>query len=159
MEQEKVKTKTRSVMSWGQLFIIFATTLCFIYALTLHANLKPPAELVGYTFRGSQIYRYEGTETEVKIPSSYSYGATYEFKGKTVFREQYQAREFLQEHFAVGSEGYYDFYNQIYTKKYPLIPYRDERIAFRGTTRNSPYRRSLTQIRRRLLTESTGLSY
>lgn len=121
MEQEKVKTKSRSVMSWGQLFIIFATTLCFIYALTLHAKLKPPAELVGYTFRGSQIYRYEGTEAEVKIPSSYAYGPTYEFKGKTLFRYEYQARNFLQEHFAVGSAGYYEFYNQIYTQTYPWV--------------------------------------
>lgn len=116
--------KTKSIMSWGQVFILVGTLFLFLFALTQRVNFENQQEVKfcdvsGYTFVGGTITAYSGEKTTLEIPSSYSYGETTTLTGSITFNNRNEAFAFLQENYAVGAEGYYDFYHQIYSQTYP----------------------------------------
>jgi len=118
------KTKSKSIMSWGQLFIVAGALILFLYALTMRVSFekeKPVVPIENYVFVGSEIKSYSGTDTEIKIPTSYSYGDVTYVTGTVTFNDRWEAQEFWQENYAVGAEGYYDFYNELYTHEYPWV--------------------------------------
>ena len=121
MQQEKENTKTKTTMSWGHLLVLFGTIVCFIFALTQRVKIEHlrAIEVTGYTFTGSSITSYKGSDEVLEIPMSYSYGGTNKVTGTTTFYSRAEARAFLQEYYAVGAEGYYDFYNEMYSQSYP----------------------------------------
>lgn len=121
MDNTTTKSKSTSVISWGHLFIIFGTVCLFLFALTQRVNFekKEPIPVIGYTISGGTIVGYDGTDEVLTIPSSYSLGETTNFSGTVTFNNRSQALNFLQEHYATGAEGYYDFYNEIYSHSYP----------------------------------------
>lgn len=117
-----MKTKTsKNIISWGQLFLLIGVCALFLYALTVRVNFNPKTDVVleGYVFVGSELKSYKGTEKEVILPTSYSFGEPVYYSGVETFNSQWEARQFWQEHYAVGAEGYYEFYQEIYTHSYP----------------------------------------
>ena len=117
-------TKTKSIISWGQIFLLIGTFALFLFALTQRVSLGNKLknefiDVAGYTFVGGTITNYSGESDTLTIPSSYSYGSTKTITGKTIFNNRTEAFDFLQEYYAVGAEGYYTFYHQIYSRSYP----------------------------------------
>ena len=118
---------TKSIMSWGQLLILVGTMALFLFALTQRVTIEkiqPQEELrvyevAGYTFAGGTITGFSGDSTTLEIPAGYSYGETTTKTGSITFNNRNEAFAFLQENYAVGAEGYYDFYNEIYVQSYP----------------------------------------
>lgn len=114
--------RSKSIISWGQLFIIFGTACLFLVALTQRTFYTPPKEIVyltGYEFNSGALISYTGDDEVVNIPSSYSLGPTKNVKGNITFHNEDEAFDFLNEYYAVGASGYYDFYNELLTHKYP----------------------------------------
>lgn len=114
--------KTKSIMSWGQLILLFGVFCLFIYAFTQRVTfekLEPTIAVEGFEFSGNTITKYSGSDEVVEIPFSYSYGETTNFSGSITFNNRSEAFDFLQEHYTTGADGYYDFYNQIYSQQYP----------------------------------------
>lgn len=117
-----METKTsKNIISWGQLFLLIGVCALFIYALTVRVNFNPKTDVVleGYVFVGSELKSYKGTEKEVILPTSYPFGEPVYYSGVETFNSQWEARQFWQKHYAVGAEGYYEFYQKIYTHSYP----------------------------------------
>lgn len=115
---------SKQVMSWGQLFLLIGVFALFLYALVVRVDFNETKNedvvLEGYVFVGSEIKSYTGTEKDVTLPTSYSFGEVTEYySGVTTFESEWDANQFLQEHYACGAEGYYDFYKEIYTHEYP----------------------------------------
>lgn len=113
--------KKVQVMSWGVLFII-AIALClfligFTQSVDLHKDKILPLD--GYILSAGTIVGYEGDDKVLEIPASYSYGGTKQKVGQITFNYEWEAFDFLEENYAIGAEGYYDFYEQIYTHEYP----------------------------------------
>ena len=109
-------------ISWDQLILLIGTLFLFLFALTQRVNYEIQVKeesIVGFTFVGSTITAYESDNNIVKIPKSYSYGSIKTITGTVTFDNRNQAFDFLQENYAVGAEGYYEFYNQIYVHSYP----------------------------------------
>ena len=101
--------KTKSIMSWGQLILLFGVFCLFIYAFTQRVTfekLEPTIAVEGFEFSGNTITKYSGSDEVVEIPFS-------------TFNNRSEAFDFLQEHYTTGADGYYDFYNQIYSQQYP----------------------------------------
>ncbi len=116
--------KSKSIISWGQLFIIFGTVCLFLFAFVSSAKYEKPKEIVyldSYELRNGEITRYYGCETIVEIPSSYSLGPTKNFSGSITFNYEWEAFDFLNEHYATGAEGYYDFYSELMVHEYPWV--------------------------------------
>lgn len=116
--------KSKSIISWGQLFIIIGTACLFLFALTQRATYTPQKEIVyltNYTIKSGAIVSYKGTDTEVKIPSTYSLGPTSTMTGSITFNYEWEAFNFLDEYYAMGAEGYYDFYRELLTHSYPWL--------------------------------------
>jgi len=119
--------QTKSIISWGQVFILIGTFALFLFALTQRVTfekIQPQEELkvyeiAGYTFAGGTITGYSGDSPILEIPAGYSYGETTAKTGSITFNNRNEAFAFLQENYAVGAEGYYDFYNEIYNHTYP----------------------------------------
>lgn len=119
--------QTKSIVSWGQVFILVGTMILFLFALTQRVTfekIQPQEQLrvyevAGYQFSGGTITGYSGNSTTLEIPAGYSYGDTTTITGSITFNNRNQAFNFLQENYAVGAEGYYDFYNEIYNHSYP----------------------------------------
>ena len=117
-----METKTsKNIISWGQLFLLIGVFALFLYALTVRVNFNDKTDVVleGYVFVGSELKSYTGQEKDVTLPTSYSFGEPVYYSGKTTFNSQWEARQFWQEHYACGAEGYYEFYQEIYTHSYP----------------------------------------
>lgn len=117
-----METKTsKNIISWGQLFLLIGVLALFLYALTVRVNFSPKTDVVleGYVFVGSELKSYTGQEKDVTLPTSYSFGEPVYYSGKATFNSQWEARQFWQEHYACGAEGYYEFYQEIYTHSYP----------------------------------------
>ena len=109
-------------MSWGQLIILITALFLFLYALTQRVSYETQnkeTSIVGFTFVGSTITAYEGENPTLTIPKSYSYGSVKTITGTVTFYDRWEAFDFLQENYAVGAEGYYDFYYKIYSHAYP----------------------------------------
>ena len=118
--------KSKSIISWGQLFLIVGTMCLFLFALTQRVTFEkqPEIEIVpvqGFVMSGGTITGYDGDETTLVIPGTYSLGPTTNMSGSITFNNRDEAWDFLQEHYAVGTEGYYDFYREIYSQTYPWI--------------------------------------
>lgn len=116
--------KSKSIISWGQLFLIVGTMCLFLFALTQRVTFEKQPEIVpvqGFVMSGGVITGYSGDDTTVIIPSSYSLGPTTNMSGTITFNNRNEALNFLQEHYAIGSEGYYDFYKEIYSQSYPWV--------------------------------------
>ena len=114
--------KSKSIISWGQLFLIFGTACLFLFALTQRVIYTPQQEIVyltGYKISNGAIVSYSGADTVVEIPSTYSLGPTSTMEGKITFNYQWQAFDFLDEYYAQGVEGYYDFYRELLSHSYP----------------------------------------
>lgn len=111
------------VISWGQLFILVGVLVLFLFTLTARVEFEkeqPPQAITGYVFRGNTIASYTGTNPNLVLPTSYSLGEVKEYySGTQTFQYQWQAWNFWQEHYAVGAEGYYDFYQKMYSEIYP----------------------------------------
>lgn len=118
---------TKSIMSWGQLLILAGIMALFLFTLAQRVTIEqiqPQEELrvyevAGYTFAGGTITGFSGDSTTLEIPAGYSYGETTTKTGSITFYNRNEAFNFLQENYAVGAEGYYDFYNEIYNHTYP----------------------------------------
>jgi len=115
------KTKTKSIISWVQLFIIFGTACLFLFAFTQLAKKPEILTVEGYEFNSGVITSYSGNEKVVNIPSSYSLGPTKNMSGTITFKYEYQAFEFMEEYYARGAEGYYDFYKELISHEYPWV--------------------------------------
>ena len=119
--------KSKNIISWGQLFIIFGTACLFLFALTTRVKFQeePPKEIVyitDYQFNSGEITAYTGTDTILTLPSSYSIGPSSEKDvGIVTFYDDSEAFDFLIEHYAIGAEGYYDFYHELMTHEYPWV--------------------------------------
>lgn len=117
--------KTKNIISWGQLFIIFGTACLFLFALTTRVNFQQeqPKEIVyitDYQFNSGEITSYTGTDTTLTLPSSYSIEPSSEKDvGIVTFYNSNEAFDFLVEHYAIGASGYYDFYHEVLTHEYP----------------------------------------
>lgn len=114
--------KTKSIISWGQLIIIVGILFLFLYGIAsseISKSSEKALPVVGYTISGSTITNYDGDETVLNIPSSYSLGPTTNKSGNITFKNRSQALAFLQENYATGASGYYDFYQEIYSRTYP----------------------------------------
>lgn len=116
--------KSKSIISWGQLILIFGVACLFLFALIQKSVYIPKNEievvdLTGYEFNSGTIISYNGTATELNIPSSYSLGPTENFSGRITFNYEWQAFDFLVENYASGAEGYYEFYKELLTHEYP----------------------------------------
>lgn len=114
--------KSKSIISWGQLFIIFGTACLFLFALTQRVVYTPPKEIVyitDYEFNSGAIISYSGDDEVLNIPSSYSLGPTKEMKGTITFNTQSEAFDFLNDVYATGASGYYEFYQTLLTHEYP----------------------------------------
>ena len=75
--------KTKSIMSWGQLILLFGVFCLFIYAFTQRVTfekLEPTIAVEGFEFSGNTITKYFGSDEVVEIPFSYSYGETTNFR-------------------------------------------------------------------------------
>lgn len=119
-----MEKKSTTTMSWGQLIILIGALFLFIYAFAQRVNFETQnkeSSIVGFTFVGSTITAYEGENPTVIIPKSYSYGSINTITGTVTLNDRNEAFDFLQENYAVGAEGYYEFYNKIYSHKYPWI--------------------------------------
>lgn len=112
--------KSHSI-SWGHLFILACTICLFLFALIQRVNFDKvkilPVE--GYSISGGTIIGYTGDDTILEIPGSYSYGGTTVKTGSVTFEDLSEAFDFFIENYSTGAEGYYDFYNEIYTQTYP----------------------------------------
>ncbi len=116
--------KTKSVISWGQLILIFGTVCLFLFALVSSVKFEGPKEIVyldAYEINSGEVISYSGTESVVEIPSSYSLGPTSNYSGSITFNYEWEAFDFLNEHYATGAEGYYDFYSQLVNHEYPWV--------------------------------------
>lgn len=115
--------KSKSTISWGILFVVFGVFALFLIAFTQTAVLKkePLIAVEGFAFNGSIITEYSGDDDVVTIPSGYSIGGTENITGTITFNYQWEAYDFLEENYKNGAEGYYDFYSQIHTHKYPWV--------------------------------------
>ncbi len=119
--------KSKNIISWGQLFIIFGTACLFLFAFVSRVNFQeePPKEIVyitDYQFNSGEIVGYTGEDTILTLPSSYSIGPSSEKDvGIVTFYDDSEAFDFLIEHYAIGAEGYYDFYHELMTHEYPWI--------------------------------------
>lgn len=120
--------KSKSIISWGQLFIIFGTVCLFLFAMTQSVNLLPKQavepeipilEVTGYNIKGGTISGYDGDNPVLEIPCSYSLGETTTISGTITFNYEWQAFEFMDEYYSQSGVGAYDFYNEIYTHDYP----------------------------------------
>ena len=105
--------KSKSIISWGQLFLIVGTMCLFLFALTQRVTFEkqPEIEIVpvqGFVMSGGTITGYDGDETTLVIPGTYSLGPTTNMSGSITFNNRDEAWDFLQEHYAVGTEGDYD---------------------------------------------------
>lgn len=116
--------KSKSVISWGQLFLIFGTVCLFLFVLISSVKFDKKEEVVileNYEINSGTITAYTGDETIVYIPKSYSLGPTTNITGSITFNYEYEAFEFLNEYYSSGTTGYYDFYSQIYSQTYPWV--------------------------------------
>lgn len=116
--------KSKSIISWGQLVLIFGTVCFFLFALVTSVKFEKPKEIVyitDYEFNSGEIISYTGTDSIVELPSSYSLGPTTNYSGSITFNYESEAFRFLREHYAVGAEGYYDFYRELLTHEYPWV--------------------------------------
>lgn len=117
--------KSKSIISWGQLFLIFGAVCLFIFALTQRVNFDPQPQkeiipLTNFEFNSGAITKYLGTEdTIVEIPKSYGFGPTTNITGRVTFKNQSQAFNFLNDNYASGASGYKDFYQQLLQHSYP----------------------------------------
>ena len=112
---------SKNIISWGQLFLLIGVFALFLYALTVRVNFNPKTDVVleGYVFVGSELKAYTGQEKDVTLPTSYSFGKPVYYSGKATFNSQWEARQFWQEHYDCGAEGYYESSQEIYTHSYP----------------------------------------
>jgi len=94
----------------------------FLFAFTQRVSFERQPKIKpveGYVFSSSTIVGYTGNDEILDIPNGYSYGPTTNYAGNITFKNRSEAFDFLQEHFATGAAGYYDFYYQIYRETYP----------------------------------------
>ena len=118
--------------SWGMLFLFIGIFSLFFIGLVQGTQLKTnkpiltPTEpqlvatdVTGFTFVGGTISNYNSDNGVLEIPACYSYGPTSTKTGTITFYNRNEAFNFLQENYAVGAEGYYEFYNEIYNQNYP----------------------------------------
>ena len=121
------KTKTSS--PWGLVFLFIGIFSLFLIGLTQITHIKKPdsntelvaTDVTGFTFSGGEIIAYEGNAEVLEIPKCYSYGPTTTITGTITFENRGNAFNFLQEYYAIGAEGYYDFFDEIYTHEYPWV--------------------------------------
>lgn len=126
MEKDNNIEKTKSNLSWGQMIIVVGVLFLFLYALVSRVNFesanKEPIKLEGFTFVGSEIKNYNGNYTDLTLPTSYSLGKVEEYyEGVITFNNRNQANNFWQQYYAVGVDGYYEFYEQMYKQSYPWV--------------------------------------
>lgn len=121
---------SKSIISWGQLFIIFGTVCLFLFAFTQMAKFDLPKDTTeevkvlpveGYVIQGGSITGFSGENGVLEIPTSYSLGESTTITGTVTFNDESDAWDFMNEYYTNGASGSYDFYSEIYTHEYPWV--------------------------------------
>ena len=121
---------SKSIISWGQLFIIFGTVCLFLFAFTQMAKFDLPKDTTeevkvlpveGYVIQGGSITGFSGENGVLEIPTSYSLGESTTITGTVTFYDESDAWDFMNEYYTNGASGSYDFYSEIYTHEYPWV--------------------------------------
>lgn len=114
--------KSTSLISWGQLLLLFGVGCFFLFALTQSAKIKPEVvePILGYEISNNgTIIKYRNNESEVVIPTSFSLGKGEIEEGTITFYSTNEALNFLDSHYTTAYSGYYAFYNRLYQESYP----------------------------------------